>query len=335
MRRALEEAAAALPAHAARIAEFGERFRWLASIGDETEAAIAAGDAQLARAVLADRHRPTAAALRAEMRGLIVGLEAEMQAASSALTAGARASAGRTLAITAGAGALAILVASLLLRHGFAHPLAALSARMRALAAGDSASPVPGLDRRDEFRAMAAALEGFRLAEIERERLRRVADTDALTGVLNRRGGIEAVEAAAAHGPLAAIAIDLDHFKRANDEHGHEAGDAVLREAARRIRECVRGHDLVCRPGGDEFLVALPGMQDVETLYGVALRLREALHLPVLWEGKSLRLGATLGIAIGPAPGGAHALLRRADEALMRAKRGGARGTVLMADAAA
>ncbi len=108
----------------------------------------------------------------------------------------------------------------------------------------------------------------------------------------------------------------------------------MLREAARRIRECVRGaQDVVCRPGGDEFLVALPGVTDPERVRAVALRLREALHLPVLWEGQSLRLGATLGLALGgsDAAGGASELLRRADDALMRAKRGGARGTVRMA----
>jgi len=336
-REALARTALALPEEAARLAAFSEHFGRVAAKGDAVQAALADGDWPLARRLAHEAHKPDFAALRVGMRELAAALDARMRAESRALSARAEASAKRTLAITAGASLLALLLASAVLHRGLSAPLAALSARMRGLAAGDTASPVPGLGRRDEFQAMAAALEGFRLAELERARLERAANTDALTGLLNRRGGIEAVEAAAEAGePLAAIAIDLDHFKAANDAYGHEAGDAVLREAARRIRECVRGHDVVFRPGGDEFLVALPGVTELEPLQRVAQRLREALHLPVLWEGRSLRLGATFGVALGPVPGGGGALdtLRRADDALMRAKRAGARGTVELADAA-
>lgn len=333
---ALEKTAAALPAEAGRVAALRERFGRVAAKGNAVETALVDGDWPRARALANEVYRPDFAALRVEMRELAAALDARMRAESAALSARAEASARKTLLITGAASLAALLLAALVLRWGLSRPLAELSARMRALAAGDAASPVPGLDRRDEFLAMAAALEGFRLAELERQRLARAANTDALTGLLNRRGALAGVEEAAASGaPLAAIAIDLDHFKRANDDHGHEAGDAVLREAARRILGCVRANDLVCRPGGDEFLVVLPGLAEMEPLQAVALRLREALHLPVLWEGRSLRLGATLGVALGPVPGGAaEEVLRRADDALMGAKRRGARGTVGWAEAA-
>jgi len=166
----------------------------------------------------------------------------------------------------------------------------------------------------------AAALAG---------RLRDEADTDPLTGLLNRRAITAALTASMAQGEaLAVIAVDLDHFKEANDAEGHAAGDALLRIASERIRANIRGGDLVGRVGGDEFVIFLRGLSDEEAALAVGRRIRDAMCSPVSHDGRQMRLGATLGVAMAPMDADKpEAILRAADEALMRAKRQ-ARGSV-------
>jgi diguanylate cyclase (GGDEF)-like protein len=160
-------------------------------------------------------------------------------------------------------------------------------------------------------------------------RLETEARTDSLTGLMNRRAVTEARALRLAQGePLALIAVDLDHFKEANDAEGHEAGDALLRAAAQRLRGSLRRTDIVGRVGGDEFVAFLPGVREEAEVRAIAERVRRALHESVPYRNRRLRLGATLGVAL--APGDAttgEALLRAADAALVRAKRAG-RGTV-------
>jgi diguanylate cyclase (GGDEF)-like protein len=155
------------------------------------------------------------------------------------------------------------------------------------------------------------------------------ARTDPLTGLMNRRAVTEALAEQLAHGePLALIAVDLDHFKEANDAEGHEAGDALLRVAAERLRRAVRHTDIVGRLGGDEFVAFLPGVRDEAAARAAAERVRRTLHTTVTYRERRLRLGATLGVALAPADATTgEALLRAADAALVRAKRAG-RGTV-------
>ncbi len=329
----LTSAAAALPHESPRIEAFARQFNRVAAAGDAVGAALAEGDRPRARDLLLRAHKPDHAALRVAMRDLALSVDAGLHAASDRLSADAARTAWLATGLTIGGTVLAVLGAGLALRGWFMRPLHALSHRMNALAYGDAATPVPGLDRRDAFHPIAWALECFRLAELDRARLARASATDQLTGLLNRRGALAALDDCGEGEPLAAIAIDLDHFKSANDRHGHEAGDALLREVAGRIRECVRAGDLVCRMGGDEFVVALPGLSCTRTLEGVAQRLRTALNRPVRWEGRWLNLGATLGVSLGTEP--PRQLLRRADEALMDAKRRGARGSVAYAEAVA
>ncbi len=167
------------------------------------------------------------------------------------------------------------------------------------------------------FRPMTRALAGTV------DRLSGLAYSDPLTGLANRRAMVERLAGAVAAGrPLAAVAIDLDHFKEANERAGHAGGDALLVAAGERLRAVVRGDDIVGRIGGDEFLVFLPGVREEAALAPIVERIRAALHEPVPWEGRSLALGATLGMALCPED--AHdpeILLRLADEALLRAKR--------------
>ena len=158
-----------------------------------------------------------------------------------------------------------------------------------------------------------------------------MAITDALTGLYNRRY-MEShlttlVEQAALRGkPLTALVLDIDHFKAINDTYGHDAGDDVLREFATRVRKSIRGIDLACRYGGEEFVIVMP-----ETDMAVATIVAERLRRRIASEPFSIQQGAraievtiSIGIAtLDAAADSAAAILKRADQALYRAKRDG------------
>lgn len=175
----------------------------------------------------------------------------------------------------------------------------------------------------------------------EREKeLRRLAETDPLTALLNRRSFAEKAEAeilaAEEFGTgLSLIIVDLDHFKSVNDSHGHPAGDAVIRAFADVLLGVVRTErDLVGRFGGEEFAILLPGT-DLDAALRIALRIEDALtarHLPVS-ESLALRVSASMGIATRMNAETLPALLERADRALYRAKNEG-RGCTRIADPA-
>ncbi|HSC49907.1 MAG TPA: sensor domain-containing diguanylate cyclase [Gaiellaceae bacterium] len=161
---------------------------------------------------------------------------------------------------------------------------------------------------------------------------RQLADLDALTGLHNRRYFHETLarEVARAHRygrQLALIVLDLDEFKAINDRIGHLAGDAVLAEAAERVRDVVRSADIACRVGGDEFAVILPESvsSDGDELYH---RLQGAVSArPV---GQAGRLSLSAGVAELQADDDPTTFFERADEALYRAKEAG-KGTVFQA----
>jgi two-component system cell cycle response regulator len=157
-----------------------------------------------------------------------------------------------------------------------------------------------------------------------------MAITDALTGLHNRRymethvGTL--VEQALSRGkPLTVLVLDIDYFKSVNDTHGHDAGDDVLREFALRIKKSIRGIDLACRFGGEEFVVVMP-----ETDLAVATMVAERLRRKIASEPFPIQKGArsievTISIGIAALGGGdtAASVLKRADQALYRAKRDG------------
>lgn len=158
-----------------------------------------------------------------------------------------------------------------------------------------------------------------------------MAITDGLTGLYNRRYFERHLatligQAAGRGRPLSLLLIDIDHFKAINDTHGHLAGDAVLREFAERIRRAVRGIDLACRFGGEEFVVAMPET-DVSLAVLVGERIRERIsgELFALGAGQP-PIGVTVSIGISTmetTTDTVHSLLQRGDEALYRAKHTG------------
>jgi diguanylate cyclase (GGDEF)-like protein len=158
--------------------------------------------------------------------------------------------------------------------------------------------------------------------------LRRLAETDALTGIANRRSflarGDAALREALQRGQeVSLVTFDLDHFKSINDTHGHAAGDAVLRLAAERCAALLRRPDLLGRLGGEEFALLLPGVGAAGAL-ALAESLRAVLSLVPLPGGTRGRLSASFGVATAvPEDGGLSALLLRADIALYVAKESG------------
>ncbi len=129
--------------------------------------------------------------------------------------------------------------------------------------------------------------------------------------------------------------MDIDYFKSVNDNHGHDIGDEVLREFAKRIGANIRGIDLACRYGGEEFVVVMPET-DASFAYAVAERLRKSIETtPIEISRAPGKLSITISIGIAASEGAddtAEALLRRADQALYSAKRNGRNRVV--ADAA-
>ncbi|MDP9044426.1 MAG: GGDEF domain-containing protein [Pseudomonadota bacterium] len=187
----------------------------------------------------------------------------------------------------------------------------------------------------DEARHRAKRSE----ADAEHERRRAVeldhqANTDALTGLINRRRVDDLlpriVERSRTAGiPLAALAIDIDRFKAVNDTFGHAIGDRVLVEVARILRRAVRGSDLAARIGGEEFLVVL-----VDASAALALEASERIRESIAahdWGAVQPRLACTISVGLAPyrADVATHAWLAAADAALYSAKHGGRNRVVL------
>jgi two-component system cell cycle response regulator len=157
-----------------------------------------------------------------------------------------------------------------------------------------------------------------------------MAITDALTGLYNRRYmeshlGSLVEQASSRSKPLTVLVLDIDYFKSINDTHGHDAGDDVLREFAVRIRKSIRGIDLACRFGGEEFVVVMPET-DLAVATMVAERLRRRIAsepFPIQQGARSIEVTISIGIAALGSADNAATVLKRADQALYRAKRDG------------
>jgi diguanylate cyclase (GGDEF)-like protein len=179
-------------------------------------------------------------------------------------------------------------------------------------------------------------------ARLERARLHLVlSETDPLTGLANRRRLEEEMGRLLSlsrrlEQPLALAVLDIDRFKRVNDEHGHAAGDAVLRQLATHLTRCFRTDTVVARIGGEEFVLGLLGTNPVQCEPRLTAVLGEFLHDGVdVGTASRLHVSVSAGLA-GTDRGAAdfRELYRQADEALLRAKQAG-RNRVLIAHAPA
>ena len=198
----------------------------------------------------------------------------------------------------------------------------------------------------DEHELNARLRAGTRLVELQaelldaREALREQATKDSLTRVWNRSSILDILDRELARstreaGPVGLVLLDLDHFKSINDTHGHFAGDAVLQEAAWRLRNSIRTYDSIGRYGGEEFLILLPGC-DEQSTFGQAERLRTRLAADMLVASEAtFHITASFGCT-SALPGSqitSESLIRKADEALYVAKKLGRNRVELLSSA--
>jgi diguanylate cyclase (GGDEF)-like protein/PAS domain S-box-containing protein len=166
------------------------------------------------------------------------------------------------------------------------------------------------------------------------EKLIQLARVDSLTGIANRRMFVETLHLAVERsrrqkgkGALALAYLDIDHFKKINDTHGHAIGDEVLKEFAQRLAANVRATDTAARLSGDEFVVILENLNSEQEALAVASKIAEAVRAPFDAAGLQLAVTASVGIALLRAEGQSHEeLLANADGALYAAKRNGRDG---------
>jgi diguanylate cyclase (GGDEF)-like protein len=181
---------------------------------------------------------------------------------------------------------------------------------------------------------IALALANLKL----REKLQNQSIRDSLTGLFNRRYMEESLEREMRRcdrkrQPLSIIMIDVDHFKRFNDTFGHNAGDAVLRELGHFLQRYVRGSDIACRYGGEEFILILPEASLSVTQQRAEQIKEGARQLNVECSGQQLgKITLSLGVACFPTHGlDGEAVIKAADTALYRAKQEG-RDRVVLAE---
>jgi two-component system, cell cycle response regulator len=184
----------------------------------------------------------------------------------------------------------------------------------------------------DELRARLQV--GQRILDLQREliatreELRLQATHDALTGIWNRRAVLNLLDQEIERSTrslkiIGVLMLDIDHFKKVNDTHGHQIGDEVLREVANRIRQNLRAYDLVGRYGGEEFLVVTTDCQKHE-IAETADRIRRAIcSIPILASSLTISVSSSIGVSVIEAGGSSQESLIAADQALYMAKNGG------------
>ncbi|GAA1605257.1 diguanylate cyclase domain-containing protein [Actinoplanes couchii] len=155
------------------------------------------------------------------------------------------------------------------------------------------------------------------------ERLEHEAQHDPLTGLPNRRRMQDRLSTSLRSDAVAVLFVDLDGFKPVNDEHGHEVGDALLRQVSDRLSACIRAGDVLSRVGGDEFVILMPGVYGPEAGAAMRERIRYVLDLPFRIDDHELTIGASVGVHLAPAATDPDEALRSADHAMYEIKHAG------------
>jgi two-component system, cell cycle response regulator len=205
---------------------------------------------------------------------------------------------------------------------------------MRGLEIGVNDYLIRPIDSNELLARVRTQVKKKRYAERLRDNVQmsiEAAITDALTGLHNRRYmeshlATLVEQAVARSRPISILILDIDYFKTINDTHGHSAGDEVLKEFSRRLKKAVRGIDLACRYGGEEFVVVMPDT-DIAMATSVADRLRKRIaaeQFPINQNTRTVQATISIGIAAMRSSEDSPAdIIKRADRALYRAKREG------------
>ena len=169
--------------------------------------------------------------------------------------------------------------------------------------------------------------------------LRELAHTDELTGLINRRSFFQSAEidlaaAREAGDTLSLLVFDADYFKQLNDSFGHATGDAALQFITEQLTLCVRKTDLVCRLGGEEFAVLLPGMTETEASPLADRILKKIASQPMVQDSKIIEMSVSCGIADTSISYDMTKLFKAADDALYAAKNGGRNRLVIYTEMA-
>jgi len=195
------------------------------------------------------------------------------------------------------------------------------------LAIEDSAAPI--LDADGHLTGAVVIFRDHKMSRENTTRMAHLARHDSLTGLPNRLAFAEyfeqSISLARRHQrKVGLLFIDLDNFKQVNDRLGHKAGDRLLRDVSRKLTSCVRSTDLVCRHGGDEFVVLLSEINHPEDAGGVAAKIWKAAARPFHIQGHSVELELSIGISLYPDDGDdLELLMQRADAAMYCAKHEG------------
>jgi diguanylate cyclase (GGDEF)-like protein len=258
----------------------------------------------------------------------------------SELSAPARATAFIGLGVFAAGLMLSAAIALAFSAH-LAHGVRRVADAASAMGRGESGVRVPATVAAHALSEVATLGRAFNVmaqrVEAAHARILAVSRTDALTGLANRSGFIEAADALLREGVASGRAyalffLDVDHFKAINDSYGHAVGDAVLREVAARLRRVAGPDDLIGRQGGDEFLI-LRAQSSPRDGALVGARLARALRRPIRVGEQSLTVAVSIGVASAPRDArDVDGLVLHADQAMYEAKRGG-RGFMRVFDA--
>ena len=185
---------------------------------------------------------------------------------------------------------------------------------------------------RDSVVHYVAAFTDLTAIRSAEERLQHLAHYDPLTDLPNRLLAADRLDHAMERcrrdrRTLAVLFVDLDYFKRINDTLGHSVGDTVLKTVAQRMRGAVRAEDTVARLGGDEFMVILEQAESPDDIAAVAMKIRAAVTLPIMVNGRELATSASIGISLFPDDGQTReSLIQAADTAMYAAKETGRNG---------
>ena len=212
-------------------------------------------------------------------------------------------------------------------------PLRALRSHVEAVEFENASIKVLDLEGNDEVGALGRAFHSLSVKrELAERRLKALSQTDSLTGLGNRRRFEQEIDIAveranAGRHALAIGFLDIDHFKDINDTHGHAAGDAVLREFAKRLKDSLRSTDQPFRLAGDEFVIIIERVESTGHAGRIAEKILQSIRLPFQHDGLEVRVTTSIGmIAARPPIAEVGDLLQHADMALYKAKRAGRNG---------